>query len=79
MEEIKQTKKSIWARYRWPILIFILLLISAAIVTTVFVIRAKQNSQTLTIPTSNTSIINGKYNVSNEEYVLTKILINIFI
>ncbi len=72
MEEIKQTKKSIWARYRWPILIFILLLISVAIFTTVFVIRAKQNSLTSTIPTSNASIINGKYNVSNEGYVFDK-------
>ena len=72
MEEIKQTKKSVCARYRWPILIIILLLISAIVFTTVFVVRAKLNSQTSTILESNTSVINEKYNVSHEEYVCEK-------
>jgi hypothetical protein len=69
MDEIKETKKSVCTRYRWPILISILLLISAVIFTTIFVIRTKQNSQSSINQTSNTSIIDGKYNVSNEEYL----------
>lgn len=73
MDEVKTSPKSVYARYRCRIVIFIVFLISAVILTTVFVIQSKHNFQSTVIHTSNTSIINEKHNVSDEKYVLKNI------
>ena len=56
MDEHKNSKKNFCSRYRWPILIVILFLISAIILTTILVIQTKHNSQPSVIDTSNTII-----------------------
>jgi hypothetical protein len=70
MDDMKDSKKNFYLRYRWSILILILVLISGAILTTIFVIQTKRNSQPLVINTLNTLIISENHNVSDEEYVL---------
>jgi uncharacterized membrane protein (DUF485 family) len=63
MDKNKIYKKNFWIHYRWPILIFIFIFISTIVLTTIFVIRAKRNSQPSVIHASNTSAKNQTYNV----------------
>jgi len=72
MDDNKSSKQNSCSRYRWSILIVTLFIILAVILTTIFVIQTKHNSQPSMINTSNTSIINEKHNVSYEEYALKK-------
>jgi hypothetical protein len=69
MDDNKSSKQNSCSRYRWSILIVTLFIILAVILTTIFVIQTKRNSQPSMV---NTSIINEKHNVSYEEYALKK-------
>ncbi len=72
MDDNKSSKKNSCSRYRWSILIITLFIILAVILTTVFVIQTKHNSQLSIVDTLNISINSEKYNVSYEEYVAEK-------
>jgi hypothetical protein len=64
MIDYKNPKKNSCYHYRWPIIISIVLLIPAVIMTIVFVIQAKGNSQPSVIDASNKSSTNQKHNVN---------------
>ncbi len=68
MEGIKESKTSLYSRYRWRIFILIVVLISAVILTIIFVvIQTKHKSESSIINISNITIINEKHNVNDEE------------
>ncbi|CAF2385190.1 unnamed protein product [Rotaria sp. Silwood2] len=66
METYKNATKKTCSFYRWTILILILIfiLIPAVILTIIFVIQAKHNSQSSVINTLNTTVLSQKYNIS---------------
>jgi hypothetical protein len=72
MDDKENSKKNYCSRCRWAILILLLFLISAVVLTIVFVLQTKHNSQPLVMNTSNISVISGTYNVSDEEYYSRK-------
>ncbi|CAF4655048.1 unnamed protein product [Rotaria sp. Silwood1] len=64
MENNKSSKQKCCTPYRWTILILMFILIPVIILTIIFVIQAKHDSQPSVINTLNTTIINQKYNIS---------------
>jgi len=72
MIDDKDPKKNSSCHYRWPIIISIVLLIPAVIMTIVFVIQVKGNSQSSVISALNKSSTNQKHNVNYEKYVFLK-------
>ena len=77
MNDMKETKTNFCSRYRWPILILSLLFIAAIIGTTIAVVLTQRESDSTVNSIANISIVNEKYNVSNENFFSILVYVSI--